>query len=346
MRGEVLHEWVSPDVDDRLFNSEPIYKSRGHILALRERFEAPELPPLGTRIVTELDWDGNVVFELAGPEALGPGRFAGFHHDMERLPNGNTLVLCAILVDVPEISPQTLIDDCLIEVDPAGDIVWQWFTFEHFDEFGFSEEAKALISGQGGDWARANAVSVLPGNAHRDSAFDRGNIMVSYRSVNAIVIIDRGTGEIAWKIGPDDNLTIGQHQPTMIRRGRAGAGNILVFDNGGGWGYPAKFRSWSRVAEIDPNVKNEIWQYTAQDSGLQIWSFFTPIISGAQRLRNGNTLIVEGTKGRIFEVTNEGEIAWEYMTPFFTMRRTPSGVFVKSPNIFRAYRLPFRWRPR
>ena len=32
--------------------------------------------------------------------------------------------------------------------------------------------------------------------------------------------------------------------------------------------------------------------------------------------RHGNTLICEGSNGRIFEVTPAGEIVWEYVNPF------------------------------
>ena len=35
-------------------------------------------------------------------------------------------------------------------------------------------------------------------------------------------------------------------------------------------------------------------------------------VSGAQRLRNGNTLITDGPAGRVFEVTPAGEKIWEY----------------------------------
>ncbi len=40
-------------------------------------------------------------------------------------------------------------------------------------------------------------------------------------------------------------------------------------------------------------------------------------IPGAQRLKNGNTLICEGLWGRFFEVTRDKEIVWEYILPFF-----------------------------
>lgn len=37
----------------------------------------------------------------------------------------------------------------------------------------------------------------------------------------------------------------------------------------------------------------------------------------AQRLANGNTLICEGDCGRIFEVTSDGELVWEFVNPYF-----------------------------
>ena len=46
-------------------------------------------------------------------------------------------------------------------------------------------------------------------------------------------------------------------------------------------------------------------------------SFFTPFMGGAQRLPNGNTLITEAVFGRIFEVTPQGRICFEYVNPEF-----------------------------
>ena len=58
----------------------------------------------------------------------------------------------------------------------------------------------------------------------------------------------------------------------------------------------------------DWNADTEVvWQY---DQG-----FYSPFISGVQRLPNGNTLITEGTSGRLLEVTSDGEVVWEYLNP-------------------------------
>ena len=222
-------------------------------------------------------------------------------------------------------------------------IVWEWYTFEHFDEFGFTDEARQLISDAAGDWAHANSVSIIPENDHNDSRFTPGNIMVSYRQLNTIIIIDRLSGQIVWKLGPNDSKTIGQHHAHMIEQGRPGAGNIIAFDNGMSAGFPAVSRPFSQVVEINPITKAVAWRYNAAYSGFQIWDFYSPIISGAQRLENGNTMITEGTKGRLIEVTADGELVWEYFNPFYDTSTGPSGREVKNYSIFRAYRMPLFW---
>jgi hypothetical protein len=276
-----------------------------------------------------------------GP-TLGPFQFAGFHHDMVRLDNGNTLALASVLVDAAPISSKTLLDDCVIEITPTGQIAWVWFTFVHFDDFGFSGEAKSQIAFAGGDWAHANALAVVPPNDLGDPRFTPGNVMISFRNLNTFIVIEKGSGQIVWKSGPSDNITIGQHNVHMIPQGLPGAGHLMAFDNGGSGGYPAVFRSFSRVVEIDPLTRALPWTYTASKTGFQNFSMFSPIISSAQRLLEGNTLIVEGTKGRLFEVTSSGAIVWEFMSPFSEIR-TDTGTPLMDNWVYRAYRLPFFW---
>ena len=83
------------------------------------------------------------------------------------------------------------------------------------------------------------------------------------------------------------------------------------------------------MIEIDPSTKQIVWKYQEQRE----IDFFSPRISNAQRLPNGNTLICEGDFGRVFEVTTDGDLVWEFVNPYFG--EGPSG-----PNnrVFRAYR--------
>ena len=118
-----------------------------------------------------------------------------------------------------------------------------------------------------------------------------------------------------------------------------------MFDNGGasGYGTPTPVapsgqgiyaRANSRVLEINPVTLELVWSY------VQPAQFYSTNISGAQRLPNGNTLVTEGAPGRMFEVTKDGAIVWEYMSPFFgTTGPRPSN------SVYRAYRVPYDWIP-
>lgn len=329
MAGNIVKQWASPIAGHELRLVEPL--DNGNILAVSR------VPGTRSNIVLEFDQTGNLVWGYALPTSLG-----FIHHEVERLPNGNTLLLCAREVPVPAISPVPLEDDYIIEITPEGTLAWAWITYQHFEEFGFTAEARQLISAQGGDWAHANAVHPLPPNTHTNPAFAEGNLVVSQRFTNTVFIIDRTTGAIVWQSGPNNPLTLGQHAPYMIPMGLPGAGNILVFDNGSGTGYPLEGRApgFSSVKEIDPVSSSVGWRYTAGSSGLFPFLFSSDIVSNAQRLPNGNTLICSGVKGRLFEVNPVGTIVWEYMSPLTRLTRVGSST---TYLIYRAYRVPLEW---
>ena len=266
----------------------------------------------------------------------------------------------------------------------AGDIVWQWSPHEHFDELGFDAAAKESLrknpnlrgpgvgalgsaSGEGtGDWLHINSLSLLGPNRHYDAGDERfhpDNLIWDAREANIIAIVSKKSGKIVWKLGPRYDGTdaerrlgwvIGQHHAHLIPQGLPGAGNLLVFDNGGWAGYGAPnpgaphglktaLRDYSRVLEIDPTTLEIVWQYTPKEAGfvvpLDAARFYSPFISSAQRLPNGNTLITEGSDGRIFEVTAEHEIVWEYISPYW--RQGPMHLNL----VYRAYRAPYAWVP-
>jgi outer membrane protein assembly factor BamB len=89
-------------------------------------------------------------------------------------------------------------------------------------------------------------------------------------------------------------------------------GNILVYDNGSHSANHAL--PFSRVVEVDPKTNQVVWEYFDNPA----YNFFSPYISGARRLPNGNTLITEGMFGRMFQVTPEGDVVWEYINPHYS----------------------------
>ena len=139
----------------------------------------------------------------------------------------------------------------------------------------------------------------------------------------------------------------GVHGTHMIPKGLPGAGNILIFDNGGPLEddlyKDSQGHAWSRIIEFDPITRKIVWEYSApaeKVSGSQFGYrfFFSPFISIAQRLPNGNTMITEGSHGRVFEVTPDHELVWEYVCPYW-------GTALNMNMVYRAYRLPYEWVP-
>lgn len=291
----------------------------------------------------------------------------------------NTLVLAHTDRNLPTIADGLVQDDHLVEYGPDGKIRWQWSASDHRDEFGFSAAALAAIredargggGGGGGPGGRGNAPGAARGPAaprafdwlHINSAtyvgpnrwFDAGdkrfapeNVIISSRQASFIAIIARD-GHVVWRMGPDFRETpqlkrigqmIGQHHAHLIPKGLPGAGNLMVFDNGGssGYGFDTPIasggqgglaRATSRVLEIDPVKMETVWSYTAS-------TFFSTNISGAQRLPNGNTLITEGAGSRLFEVTGDRKIVWEFMN---------AGADGALGTVYRGYRVPYDWIP-
>jgi hypothetical protein len=143
-----------------------------------------------------------------------------------------------------------------------------------------------------------------------------------------------------------------QHDVRWIPEGFPGAGHLMIFDNG----RDRPEGPWSLVAEIALPLRPD-GSYAIED-GLPYapkdptWSWklpadhFSPFISGAERLENGNTLVCAGPDGSLLEVTSDGRIVWDYRNPFGGSMRLEDG---SSPQpgldqlpyaLFRATRIP------
>ena len=326
------------------------------------------------------DFDGKVVWQFNRSERIetpqGMIWSARQHHDWQRddFPAGyyspeytpstagrTTLILAHAERMQPKVADVMLGDDRLIEVNASGEIVWEWLAGDHVDEMGFAPDAREVIKRASAfnkargsfDWLHVNSATYVGPNQWYDKGdmrFAPNHVIISSREASIIAIVARD-GSIAWQMGPDFSASrelrairqiIGQHHPHLIPKGLPGAGNLLVFDNGGSSGYGfagpiapegrgAFQRAGSRVLEINPVTLQLVWSYTNA-------RFFSTNISGAQRLPNGNTLITAGAPGRMFEVTREGAIVWEYMFPMFSGAN-------QSNAVYRAYRVPYAWIP-
>lgn len=280
--------------------------------------------------------------------------------------DGNMMVLAHSNVEKPRINKNVLLDDAIYIIDKDDKVIWEWKASDHFVEFGFTQEATNAIQAlnkegkeHGGvDWFHINCASWLGPNKWYDAGdkrFHPDNIIADSRNSSHMFIIDHETGNIVWQVappfvGPDAKLApiTGVHGTHMISKGLPGEGNILIFDNGGSMAgdlyKDSQVHSWSRVIEYNPITKEKVWEYSAQSErvapghfGNQF--FFSPFISIAQRLPNGNTLIDEGSCGRVFEVTPKGELVWEYRSPYSYAKH------LKGTINYRAYAVPYDYIP-
>jgi hypothetical protein len=391
MDGHDVHRWEKWGFPSELIDPAINGGKKGHLVVQLSHDDAPVVanfsggfsrPPaaagfggiFANRTIGELDWDGHTVWEW-GEKA--PGGAARQNHDWAHLPDGNTIIVATIDRVIPSLSAKKVADQALYEITPKGDIVWTWLVADHIGEFGFSAEGLAALKAALKDGNNSHGFLTIndmqPIGPNKwfdggDKRFDPDNIVIDSREASFIAIIDRKTGHLVWRLGPDHatdhtpvlrptfssavprdfDQTSGQHDAHIIPKGLPGAGNLLVFDNEGSSGYPATRLGtfWgSRVLEINPISKKIVWQYTGLDSDAPFWSFGSSFISSARRLPNGNTLIDEGMNGRIFQVTPKGEIVWEYVNTYFTREALGEGRPVTTNWVFRAQPVPYDWVP-
>ena len=154
--------------------------------------------------------------------------------------------------------------------------------------------------GRSGDYLHTNTIDYIDAGIARHFDFAReGQLLLSMRETGAIAVLDPDRGKLVWAMR---GSWVGQHDPDMLVNG-----HILLFDNNGHFGTHGQ----SRVIEVDPKDERIVWSYAGSaDAPLD-----SRIRSAQQRLANGNTLITESDGGRLLEVTQQGEIVWEYVNP-------------------------------
>ena len=161
-------------------------------------------------LIQEFDWEGNLIweFEYSSNTHLQ-------HHDVEKLPNGNVLVIAWEYKSWEEalsagrnpslMSQNELWPDHIIEIQPdsgnGANIVWEWHVWDHLVQdydstefnYGVISEHPELIdinfissnpNPSGADWNHTNAVDY-------NEAFDQ--IIISVRHFSEIWVIDHST---------------------------------------------------------------------------------------------------------------------------------------------------------
>ncbi|MDE0210627.1 MAG: hypothetical protein OXJ64_12165 [Boseongicola sp.] len=220
------------------------------------------------------------------------------HHDARRLANGAIYAAFTELSEdekarIPGGVPETHSEggpfgEAIRQVNDDGDVVWEW----NFLELGPDTHP---LHRNANRWSYGHTNTVSP--------LADGTCLISSKNLNLLFIVDPSTNKVTWEY-QDDEMG-GQHDAQLLENG-----NILIFANGV---YNSDLHH-SQVLEIDPKAMEVAWRYIAKDD---FTSFFSPHMGGAQRLPTGNTLICEGNKGCLFEVTPDGDVVREFVSPHF-----------------------------
>lgn len=139
--------------------------------------------------------------------------------------------------------------------------------------------------------------------------FAAGDIMLSGRNTNAIIVLDGKTHKVKWwRVGPMH----GQHDPDFQANGE-----ITMLDNR--TGEPASEKNGftggaggSRIIAIRPETYGYRELYASNEEN----SFYSAYRGKHQLLDNGNILIAESEAGRAFETTPDGRIAWMIVSKY------------------------------
>ncbi|HEX5759367.1 MAG TPA: arylsulfotransferase family protein, partial [Thermoanaerobaculia bacterium] len=303
MAGRPLHRWRYPFA--RAFPGKRADTQSGY-------FRRAALLPDGGLFAL---YQGAGVVRLDRRSRLLRAYDAGFYNDLEVDARGHLWGLTKEARRVPELNArEPVLEDFLVELGPDGRPLRRVSLLRALLGSPFARLLRPLPPA--GDIFHSNTVEVLRATAGAPEPFVPGRVLVSFREIDVVALVDPARGAIVWaRRGPWD----AQHQPTLLPGGR-----LLVFDNLG-------YRGHSRVLELDLAGGAIAWEF----HGTPPEAFSSPEAGSCQRLANGNTLITESERGRAFEVTPDGAVVWEFRSPH---RAGRSGELVAT--LFEVVRLP------
>ena len=274
LEGKVVHRW-----DSDAFGPQRHGRSISRLLP-----DGSLVINIADTGIARLAWDGDVMWKRRGV----------YHHDHTADADGNVYALVerehGVAVDD---ETHVILDHGIQHISPDGEAVKTWWLSDSLaeDESFLRRAARARRKNRW-DVIHANSIELL--QEHPDGLWDDGDFLTSARNLDMVLVVSRETGEVLWKWGPGELEQ--QHSPTQSADGR-----ILIFDNG-------SRRKWSRIVEVDPSTQKITWEYEGTDDH----PFYSRTRGIVQRLTNGNLFVVSSNAGRIFELTPDKEIVWEF----------------------------------
>ena len=263
------------------------------------------------------------------------------HHDLQEVGNGNLLMVTYRPRDGVDLSPYggpasaTVMDSEIQEIDPDGDLVWSWSTGDHvaLDETG---SWWPTVVGSPGHLPDGSTVYDA---THINSVQPDGDkVIASFRHLDAVLEIDKASGDIDWKLGGtatpqsltlvDDPLAAhplgGQHDARLLSDG-----TLTVHDNGSGQGRPPRAVHY----EIDPLAGTATLLESVSDPDVAA-SF---CCGSARRSADGSWVMSWGGIPSVTEFAPDGSRAFKIdLGGIFSYRAYPIADGVLDPAALRA----------
>lgn len=243
------------------------------------------------------------------------------HHSIERNDDGSLWVPSARQHNdssqlTTKLFEPPYSEDILIKIDADGRIIEEISLVEVF----VKNNAYGLLTMTGGGKPtpfptirpnsrqsifHLNDVEALPAALADDfSLFKAGDLLVSLRNRNLLMVIDPASKSIKWWAAYP---WIRQHDPDWVK-----GGLIRVFDNHRDGTDNGSILGGSRIVEINPVNGATTILY----SGNQETPFYTKWGGEQQSLEDGRIIITEAKAGRVFEIDANKDIIWEYINAY------------------------------
>jgi hypothetical protein len=246
--------------------------------------------------LVRLNWKGEVIFKCAYPT----------HHSVYEDEFGVFWVPGQIyhqqpLVDFPHFKVPFK-DDTIVSISSSGERLSEISVMQLLKKNGYEGLLyMSTTSSRGpmvtGDIFHLNDVEVFP-TTLLEGVFKHGDVMISLRNINTILVYNPSDLKIRFiMVGQ----FVRQHDPDFID-----GNTISVFDNHHVG--PKSFGHQSKIKLVSA-VDHSVTSYFTDEDDVP---FYTNIMGKHQWLENGNLLVLESRNGRVFEVSPEKQIVWQY----------------------------------
>lgn len=271
------------------------------------------------------------------------------HHDLYQDEDGTLFTIGRNVAPIPEVHPETnVLDDTIVVYDREGHRIKR---FSIYDAFRGTEWQDAITNKikmvlQMADpnsripfeGFHTNTIEIFDGSlAGISPLLARGNAVLSSPIHGNVFIVDLEQERVVWNwFGPWER---GIHQPTFLPNG-----HWLLFSNGHRFNGPQD--AASAVQEFTFPNPQLVWEYAGTPENGEFYSRFSSL---AERLPNGNTLIVSSDEGHAFEITPDKEIVWDFYNSNSVTPDAQGDVEIIG-TLFQLERIPMefcdRWLPK